>query len=204
MRLTLLAIVLLVACATGDAAAEAIGHIAKERAGYAAEFGYLFGVGALSLDDPDGPSATEFILQPFALVYTRRLRGNWRHWQELYFQQATFDASADNVGQDVTRFGARVSMQKYLTIGTGHLPRIGAGLDVSRTRYANRHTIDVDGFLARQFPDRSEIDISALVNLSSEWTWSERRSVHARLEYLAPIGGDLASLSASVALLFQY
>ncbi len=215
MRITLLTLVLAFIVVSGSAHAAAIGQLEKEhvesehaeteQAGKErAEFGYLLGAGVMTLDDPDGATGAEFVLQPFALVYTARIRGSWRHWLELYYQQATFDASLGRIGEEMTRFGMRLSLQKYLMIAAGFTPRIGAGFDISRSNYANRYTVDSDGFLAGRFADRSGTDVNVLVNVLNEWAWSKNRSVHAKLEYLSPIGGEVSSLSASLAFLFRY
>ncbi|KAF0190457.1 MAG: hypothetical protein FD165_2690 [Gammaproteobacteria bacterium] len=199
MRITLLTLVLALAGVPGSAHAAVIGEIERKTAG----FGYVFGAGVMSVDDPDGATGDEFVVQPLALAYTRKLSGDLRYWLEPYYQAATFDASVDEIGQDLTRFGMRVSFQQYVVPAARFLPWIGAGLDIAHTQYTSRHTIDVDGYLANRFPDRSETGVNLLVNAQREWKLSGNRSVNARIEYLSPIGGDMSSLSVSLVYLFD-
>ncbi len=166
--------------------------------------GYGVGMGRLSIEDPDGASASENGVQPFRVIVADWLRGDIRYWGELFFQSATLSASQMNIGQTVGQYGVQLSAQKNLKVGGHWYPWLGVGVDLSRVSYSRRHTIDSDGFLQNRFSDRNEIDLGIIVNLISETELNRDWDVGAKLEQRFSLSGGIKQLSLSLFLLSHF
>ena len=169
-----------------------------------AKIGYSAGYLWLSVDDPDGDTESSTGGQPFGLVYSDWFVGDFRYWAELFYYSASLDAATDKVGQDVERYGLRISAQKSFRIVEKWAPWLGLGFDVSQAKYSLRHTIDNEGFLAERFPDRDEMAVSLLVNAISEWSIAGDWSIALKLEQSIPLSSDVTEFLVSGALLYRY
>jgi hypothetical protein len=169
-----------------------------------AKIGYSAGYVVVSVDDPDGDTETATGGQPAGLVYTDWLFGDFRHWTELYYYGATLDASPNNIGQDVKRYGLRFSLQKSFRLIEKWAPWFGLGLDVSQAKYTVRYTKTDDGFLDQKFDDRDEVSVSLLVNAVSEWSIARDWSVALKLEQSIPLSSDVTEFLVSGTVLYRY
>jgi hypothetical protein len=169
-----------------------------------AKIGYSAGYVVVSVDDPDGDTETATGGQPAGLVYTDWLFGDFRHWTELYYYGATLDASPNNIGQDVKRYGLRFSLQKSFRLIEKWAPWFGLGLDVSQAKYTVRYTKTDDGFLDQKFDDRDEVAVSLLVNAVSEWSIARDWSVALKLEQSIPLSSDVTEFLVSGTVLYRY
>jgi hypothetical protein len=169
-----------------------------------ARFGYALGMARLSIDDPDGATDTVTEVQPITFTYTNWLNGGYRYWSELYYQQTSLDASTTAIGQDIAQYGLRFSVQRNLPMGDNWTPWLGLGLDLSRSDYSKRHTVDSDGFLLERFSDRDETGLGLVINLVTEWGLRDDWYLSAKLEQIIPLGNGLKATSLSIGVLYSY
>ena len=168
-----------------------------------ARIGYLVGVSQFAVDDPDGPTESVVDIQPLTLVYTDFLPHGWRYWAEAYYFAATLDGNAGDIQEDVSRIGARLSLQYNLYLGKWSL-WMGAGLDVSNNQYTTRYTVDSDGFLLQSYPDRSDTAWGIPVQIISEWPLARDWDLAAKLEHVFPVSGGITESSLSAGILYRY
>lgn len=166
--------------------------------------GYAIGGNQISVDDPDGETERSWALRPITLIYTARLVSGIRYWSELYYLAASLDAATDRIGQDVQQFGLQLSVQKSLPLNPRWIAWLGAGIAVSQTSYTSRHTVDSEGYLLEQFPDRRDTGTALLLNLVSEWSLSQNWNLGLKLEQAFAMSGDADGTRASLALLYRY
>lgn len=167
--------------------------------------GYAIGVTQVNVDDPAGDTDTRWALHPLTLIYTARLWSNGiRYWSELYHYQTTLDPGPTKIGQDVERYGMRLSLQKSLPVTPGMTAWFGAGFDLSHTRYSTRHTVDDEGFLIRAYPDRDETGLAGILNMSSEWAITRDWMIGAKFEHSVPIDGQITESLLAMSLLYRY
>ena len=169
-----------------------------------ARIGYAVGMSRLIVDDPAGSTKAAVSVRPLTLIYTDWLQsGGLRYWIEGYYASATLDAGANEVGQDVSRAGARVVLQRNIPLGSWS-PWLGLGLDVSRNRYSKRHTEDRDGFLLAAYPDRSKTGVGIVVHAVSEKTNTPTWDVLGLLLQVCAKCGDVKKTTKSIGVLFRY
>ena len=169
-----------------------------------ARIGYAVGLSRLAVDDPAGSTKAAVSVRPLTLIYTDWLQsGGLRYWIEGYYASATLDAGANEVGQDVSRAGARVVLQRNIPLGSWS-PWLGLGLDVSRNRYSKRHTEDRDGFLLAAYPDRSTTGVGIVVHAVSEWAVAPAWDVLGKLEQVFAVSGDVSETALSIGVLYRY
>lgn len=182
-----------------DAQAAAIGM--PERT---ARIGLLLGLMSPSLDPaPEGQLADDEPLQQVSLAYTDWRSRDLRYWAEAYYSKAGQRATSDRIGHNVAQVGGRLSLQKNFHAGTWR-PWLGLGLDLSQVRYTSRHSVDIGGFLVRNYPDATDTQAAVLVTLVSEWHLSRRWDVAGRIEQMLPVGDGLGGFSVSIGALFTY
>ncbi len=168
-----------------------------------ARVGYAAGFSRLVVDDPAGSTAAKWAVQPFTLIYTDWLTSGLRYWAEVYYHTASLDAGPNKIGQDVSRSGARLSVQRGVNLG-GWSPWLGAGLVVSRDDYSGRHTEDEDGFLLSAYADRAETGVGLALQAVSEWPLSRQWDLSAKLEQVIPVSGGVGETALSFGILYRY
>ena len=168
-----------------------------------ARIGYLVGVSQFAVDDPDGPTESVVDVQPLTLIYTDFLPHGWRYWAEAYYFAATLGGNAGNIREDVSRIGARLSLQYNMHLGKWSL-WLGAGLDLSRNQYTKRYSVDKDGFLLNAFADRSDTAWGMPVQITSEWPLARDWDLSAKLEHVFPASGGISESSLSAGILYRY
>lgn len=169
-----------------------------------AKFGYSIGAASVSVDDPDGATKDHWATQPFTLIYTDWFIGDIRQWSELYYFETSLQASDTTIGQNVENYGVRFSLQKSLRMTQSLAPWFGVGVGLSNSRYFTRHTKDAEGFLIQAYDDRSETNVSFLLNILNEWSLQKDWTVGAQLQQSIPAGGDLSEFSAALTVLYRY
>ena len=169
-----------------------------------AKIGYSAGIARVSVDDPDGDTTSTTGGQPVGLIYSDWFLGDFRYWSELFYYSASLDATTNNIGQDVKRYGVRLSAQKSFRIIEKWAPWLGLGLDLSQAKYTLRYTKTEDGYLDKRFPDRDEFAVSLLVNAISEWSIARDWSVALKLEQSIPLSSDVSEFLVSGAVLYRY
>jgi hypothetical protein len=168
-----------------------------------ARFGYAVGISRLAVDDPDGSTKAAVDVQPITLIYTDWLPRGWRYWAEGYYIRATLDASVGDIGQQVSRIGARLAVQRNVQWGKWS-PWLGAGLDLSRNHYSKRYTVDSDGFLLNTYTDRSSTAVGITAHIVSEWALARDWDLSTKLEQVFPVNGGITETSLSVGVLYRY
>lgn len=192
-------LLLLSSLLTGDLFAAAIG-MPQERA----RVGYGIGVARVTVDGPEVATGGEWALRPLNLIYTGHWRHEARYWGELFYHETAFDAAAGQAGQQLKQAGVRLSLQKSVALTSGVAPWFGAGLQLSRNRFLDRHTVDSDGYLDITYPDRSEFNVALLLNMSLERPLNRDWDVVLKMEQSLPSGGGVRESSLSAALLYRY
>lgn len=166
--------------------------------------GYSIGVVSLSVDDPVGNTETTSVIQPITLIYTDRIWSSMRYWSEFYYYKATLDADQNKIGQDVQRYGIRLSIQKSILVTPQWSLWIGGGMDISQAIYTARHTVDSDGFLLDVYPKREEMTAAGVLNVFGEWSMTPVWTIGAKLEQSFPGDGHIKELLAAVTFLYRY
>jgi hypothetical protein len=169
-----------------------------------AKIGYAAGAVHLSVDDSKGDTSDDWAILPITLIYTDWLMRDIRFWTDFYYYETDLDASTRNVGQNVERYGLRLSLQKSLRVSPLWAPWFGIGLDVSQTQYSDRHTVDEEGFLLERYADRDETAVSLIVNVLSEWSLTKKWSAGVKLEQAIPINADITDSRAYAVVLYKY
>jgi len=168
-----------------------------------ARIGYAVGVSRLAMDDPDGSTKAAVGVQPLTLIYTDWLPRGWRYWAEGYYFRTSLDASTSDIGQDASRIGARLAVQRNVQWGKWS-PWLGVGLDISRNHYSKRYTVDSDGFLLNAYPDRSSTALGITAHIVSEWALARDWDLSTKLEQVFPVNGGITETSLSVGVLYRY
>jgi hypothetical protein len=169
-----------------------------------AMLGYGMGMASVTVEDPVGDSNTATTFQPVTLIYTDRFLNSFRYWSEFYYYQATMEASLNKVGQDVQRYGARLSMQVHVFGTPGWSAWIGGGLDVSQAVYSARHTVDSGGFLLDVLPNREEVNMAGVVNAFAEWYLKPAWTVGVKLEQSFIGSSHIKESLVAATILYRY
>lgn len=168
-----------------------------------ARLGYAVGLSRLVLDDPAGSTKAALAVQPVTLIYTDWSPGGLRYWAEAYYARATLDADTTHVGQDASRLGVRLALQRNVSLGPWR-PWIGLGVDVSRNRYSRRHTEDGDGFLLNAYADRSNTALGLSLHVVQEWAVARNWDLIGKAEQLVSVTGGVGETALSVGVLYRY
>ena len=168
-----------------------------------ARIGYAAGVSRLTVDDPAGPAETAINAQPLTLIYTDLLSGKLRYWVEGYYFPTTLDASTTDIGQDISRIGAQLALQRNVQWRQWS-PWLGLGIDVSRNSFTHRHTADSDGFLLNSYADRSATAFGISAHLVNEWALTRDWDISAKLGQVFAVSGGMNETSLSVGVLYRY
>ncbi len=169
-----------------------------------ARIGLAVGVANMTVKDTESGTASEWVARPLNLIYTDLLfLSNYRYWAEAFYQDAVLPAATHQLGQRVKQLGARLSLQAPLPFFTTIDSWLGAGLQLSSDRYDRRHNLDADGYLAQQFPDRSEIGAALLLNFVAEKNLGGLR-VGVKAEQVIALGDGVSESTLALFLLFDF
>ena len=168
-----------------------------------ARVGYAVGASRLTVNDPDGPTKAVVDVAPLTLIYTDWLPGGWRYWAEGYYFSASLAGSASDIGQQVSRIGARLAVQRNLQLWKWS-PWLGLGLDVSHNHYSKRYTVDSDGFLLNTYADRSGFALGITAQIVNEWALARDWDMSVKLEHVFPAIGGITETALSVGVLYRY
>lgn len=166
--------------------------------------GYGIGFSSITVDDKEGSTNKTSTLQPVTLIYTDRLWNSTRYWSEFYYYKATLDAKVNKVGQDVQRYGIRLSMQKNIFTRPRWSAWVGAGIDLSQVTYSARHTVDSDGFLLDVLPKKEELTTVGILNIFTEWTMSPVWTLGAKFEQSLVGNGHIKDSLLAMSALYRY
>lgn len=166
--------------------------------------GYAVATPVLFVNDPDGETQEAYTLLPFDFIYTNRWSGAQRFWTEVYYQENTLNPTTHEIGQAITRLGARFTLQSRLNLLLPGKPWFGVGLQIAQENYSLRHTIDEEGFLLEAYPDRDTLAVSMLMDAATEWRLSRRWDVGAKGMYALPINDGAAELSVAAVFLYSF
>lgn len=169
-----------------------------------AKIGYGVGSVYTSVVDPNLDSENAFALQPFTVIYSDWAIKDMRYWAEFLHHNTHLNASSNKIGQNISRSGFRVSLQKSVRIHKFWAPWFGVGADISQITYTLRHTIDEENFLLKSYSDRKSTALSVVLNASNDWAIERDLTLNAKLEQSIPVFGDLTQLSALLAVLYRY
>lgn len=168
-----------------------------------ARLGFAVGLANVSVDDPVGETANEWLIRPVNLIYTNELLSSRRYWLEAFYQDAVLSASQNKIGQQIKQLGLRASLQQRLGADRIGYSWLGAGLQLSNDRFVNRHTVDSAGYLAQSYPDRSGGQAAFLVSYVLERK-IYNRDVAFKLEKSVPFSDGVSEFTLAVTLLFDF
>jgi hypothetical protein len=179
--------------------AQAIGEPEKTR-----RIGWGVALERISTDDPDGSTDTADDGFPVNVVFTDAMDNGMRYWVEGFHQKTSLDPSVTNIGQDVTRYGVRASVQRRFSLGQDFQMWGGVGGVLAHEEYTSRFTVDQDGFLAQRFdPDpRNENLFSIQFDITKEWSLAPKWDLAAKALYAVPLGDGVEELGVAVYLLW--
>lgn len=158
----------------------------------------------LSVEDPNGDTSNETALQPFNLVYSDDFSLGVRYWAEGFYQVATLPASSNQIGQDIERYGLRLSLQRKLKI----FPKFGLwgglGVHAAMDDFSKRYTKDGEGYLLQRYGDRSSNHFGIQGELVAEWKLKPRWDLAAKAMYAIPFGDGVNDFSVGAFFLYSY
>lgn len=131
----------------------------------------LYGLGAstgtYSVEDPEGTTDSDSTTALFGVITLPVDRNYplWRYWFELNHRSFELEASQTNIAQKVTSTNFNAIVQRGFNISPQIRPWIGVGLGAGLNDYEDRYTIDQDGYLKDLYDNRSETDITGLLNI---------------------------------------
>jgi hypothetical protein len=184
-----------------SAAAWAAAIGAPERTG---RLGLGLSYSSFDVHDPDGSVANESDFSLINFFYTDRFVRGYRYWVEGFYQEATFDGSTKDIGQDMERMGLRLAIQHRLDFVTAWDMWGGIGLTAAHDSFTKRFTVDSDGFLGTAYEDRSANHLGMQFDLTSEWRVGQDWDLAVRLLYGFPFGDGVGELGAMVGVLHGF
>lgn len=171
--------------------------------GNTARIGYAAGPAYVAIDEAhSAPNKTWSVSQ--SVVYTDWFLAGTRYWAMLRYQQADFDAGVGKTGAHLTSYGARLSVQNNFRVTENFAPWLGAGIDLSQSRYSKRFNVDMDGYLAETFPTRSTLNTGVVLNATHEWSFGSGFHVSTQLEQLLSVNDSVLETTLWASLLYQY
>ncbi len=139
-----------------------------------------------------------------SVVYTDWFLAGTRYWALLRYQQADFDAGVGKLGAHLTTYGARLSVQNNFRVTENFAPWLGAGIDLSRSRYSRRFSVDEDGYLVETFATRSVVNTGVVFNATHEWSLGRALHLSMQLEQLLSVDNRLRETALWTSLLYRY
>ena len=172
-----------------------------------AETRYGLGVstGNFSVEDPDGGAETvsETVLFGVMTLPVNRNYPLWRYWFEVGYRSFELEPSQTEVGQKVDSIKLDAQFQRGFNVSTHFRPWVGVGVGVDLSDYADRHTVDQDGYLKDHFSDRSETGIHGLLNAGiASRQFDAGFVLGASLTYEVPFGDTVESSTLNVFFLY--
>lgn len=183
----------------GDAFAAAIGAVEST-----ARVGIGFNLSTLSAEDPDGDTHSKTSLQPFNFVYADDFSLGVRYWAEGFYQATTLPASSNQIGQDVERYGLRLSLQRKLKMFPTFALWGGLGVHAAMDDFSKRYTVDGEGYLLQRYSDRSSNHFGIQGELVAEWKLKPRWDLAAKAMYAIPFGDGVNDFSVGAFFLYSY
>lgn len=158
----------------------------------------------LSVEDPNGDTSNKTALQPFNFVYADDFSLGVRYWAEGFYQAATLPASSNQIGQDVERYGLRLSLQRKLKTSPKFDLWGGLGVHAAMDDFSKRYTKDGEGYLLQLYGDRSSNHFGIQGELVAEWKFKPRWDIAAKAMYAIPFGDGVNDFSVGAFFLFGY
>lgn len=156
------------------------------------------------IDDPDGETDDITGGMPLALAFVHDLNNKTRIYTKLKYIDADVDASTSQIGQDVTGYQVVSSWQHVIKFSHEFQFYAGIGLGFTQADFKNRHTVDVDGFLATRYADRDEQFFSVVANLSQEWEMTQKINLGIDLSYQHDMGDGLSGFEAALTCFYRF
>ena len=161
--------------------------------------------GTYSVEDPEGPTDEDSTTAIFG-VLTMEVDRNyplWRYWFELNHRSFELEASQTNVAQKVSSTNFNAIVQRGFNVSSQVRPWIGAGLGVGLNDYEDRYIIDQDGYLKDLYDNRSETDMTGLLNVGIATRKLDAGiSLGAALTYEIPLTDGIEGTTFSVFIMF--
>ncbi len=168
-----------------------------------ARIGYAAGPAYVSIDQANSARNSTWATAQ-SLIYTDWFMAGTRYWAALRYGQADLDGTVSKIGEHMTFYGARVSIQDNVRFAPGFSPWVGAGLDVSVRRHTRRYTVDSDGYLAEQFPEQTTRSAGLVLNAIQEWAVGRTFHVSASVEQLIDIAERFRETTLAAAILYRF
>lgn len=122
-------------------------------------YGAATSVGFFKPAEPDGDTSMVGDFVMFNGIATMRYKKNsQRFWADVSYQYFETDATTSEIGQQVGRYKALVSFQKYMNIA-GQKMWLGGGGGMIIEQADSRHTIDELGYLKEDLGARTTVDL---------------------------------------------
>ncbi|MDX1810402.1 MAG: hypothetical protein R3240_00520 [Gammaproteobacteria bacterium] len=167
------------------------------------KFGWATGLGSHNMESRDGSTKKIDSVQPYNLIVTDWLNNGLSYWVEAYYASYRFSPTEVNLGQQVTQYGTRASLLYNFYLLKYLQPWVGVGLDTAYSQFSKRHTIDFEGYLAKQFSDENKWDIGYLVHAHNAWNYSKNLSLGIKAEYRIPFSDSIKSSTLGFFILYR-
>lgn len=165
-------------------------------------YGYLGAAQWVAISDPDGTTEDKAMLVPLGGFVSYAVGRDLRYRVDLSYLSGNLSAGVGRVGQDFKSMIMAASLQWRLRLGRTLKPWVGAGVTMSQSDFTTRYTVDAGGFLANQYPDRSQTGYAATVMASNYWELN--RSVQLGIEAVVdiPVATDLRRVGIGVSFVY--
>jgi hypothetical protein len=165
-------------------------------------FGPYLGASYTQVNDPDGSTNRSAALSRIGVVSTYLFDRRTQVESELYFHKDSFSASNHAIGQKVIGYGFAAQYYRNFPVARGFRPWLGAGLSLNNFKYKDRYTTESGGFLAQQYSDRNDQEISVLFSAKLITGEDNNVSVFYRLSYALPLTNGVQGFLFNVGILF--
>jgi hypothetical protein len=168
-----------------------------------ARIGYAAGPAYVSIDQANSAANGAWAMTQ-SLIYTDWFIAGTRYWAALRYGQADLDGGVGKIGEQMTFYGARASVQRNVRLATHSAPWLGAGIDTSINRHSNRYTVDEDGYLADRYPSRTTTNVGLVLNATHDWAIGRAFHLSANLEQLFAASDSVRETTLTAAVLYRY
>jgi len=167
------------------------------------EFNYGFypSIGLYSVNDPEGKTEQKAVFQLIDVFAAYELYRDSRLYLEVALMDEKFEPSISEVGTKIKSTDFTVQYQWRYRVSKSFKPWLGIGGMFSNVKYTNRHLVDRNGYLAKEFEpiEQKETALSVSMMLENEIAFG---SIIYGISYKASLDDGRSGVSFNVGLQF--
>lgn len=166
-------------------------------------FGYMPMFSYSMINDPDGSAAANSHFMPISAIVTYGDVPSFRDTRifgHIYYDWFDVKGSQSNVGQKAKSIGANISWQWMFRLAQHFKPYVGIGVGYANEKYIQRYKTTASGLYRSNqlYPDRNVQSFSGIVNMSTQWSVTEKWDAGIHLQFEQPINGGSTAARAGI------